>query len=166
MPIFQQFLILFLDTNSNIEIYFRNHSSGSNYFFWDFGDGNYSQNKNTSNVYTTPGLYTVQLIAKSDSIGTCINSINKTIEIIGETLDNNSQINIEDNQILILKDKIFIYDLSIKLINLYNVNGQIIKSYQNNKVINIPSLNNGIYLLELVNNEGSSFIKKFAYTFE
>ena len=156
----------FLDTNSNIEIYFRNHSSGSNYFFWDFGDGNYSQNKNTSNVYTTPGLYNVQLIAKSDSIGTCINSINKTIEIIGETLDNNSQINIEDNQILILKDKIFIYDLSIKLINLYNVNGQIIKSYQNNKVINIPSLNNGIYLLELVNNEGSSFIKKFAYTFE
>ena len=156
----------FLDTNSNIEIYFRNNSSGSNYFFWDFGDGNYSQNKNTSNVYTTPGLYNVQLIAKSDSIGTCINSINKTIEIIGETLDNNSQINIEDNQILILKDKIFIYDLSIKSINLYNVNGQIIKSYQNNKVINIPSLNNGIYLLELVNNDGSSFIKKFAYTFE
>ena len=156
----------FLDTNSNIEIYFRNHSLGSNYFFWDFGDGNYSQNKNTSNVYTTPGVYNVQLIAKSDSIGTCINSINKTIEIIGETLDNNSQINIEDNQILILKDKIFIYDLSIKSINLYNVNGQIIKSCQNNKVINIPSLNNGIYLLELVNNDGSSFIKKFAYTFE
>ena len=89
----------------------------------------------------------------------------KTIEIIGETLDYNSQINVEDYQILILKDKIFIYDLSIKSINLYNVNGQIIKSYQNNKVINIPSLNNGIYLLELVNNDGSSFIKKFAYTF-
>ena len=88
----------------------------------------------------------------------------KTIEIIGETLDYNSQINVEDYQIL--KDKIFIYDLSIKSINLYNVNGQIIKSYQNNKVINIPSLNNGIYLLELVNNDGSSFIKKFAYTFE
>ena len=36
----------------------------------------------------------------------------------------------------------------------------------NNKVIDIPSLNNGIYLLELVNNDGSSFIKKFVYTFE
>ena len=156
----------FLDTNSNIEIYFKNNSLGSSYFFWDFGDGNYSQNKNTSNVYTTPGIYNVQLVAKSDSIGTCANSINKTIEIIGETLDNNSQINSEDNQILILKDKIFVYNLNIKSINLYNVNGQIIKSYQNNKVINIPSLNNGIYLLELVKNDGSSFIKKFAYTFE
>ena len=106
----------------------------------------------------------MQLVAKNDSIGTCTNSMGKTIEIIGETLDYNSQINVEDYQIL--KDKIFIYDLSIKSINLYNVNGQIIKSYQNNKVINIPSLNNGIYLLELVNNDGSSFIKKFAYTFE
>ena len=65
----------------------------------------------------------------------------------------------------ILKDKIFISDLSLKSINLYNANGQIIKSYQNNKLIDISSLNNGFYLLELVNNNGSSFIKKFAYNF-
>ena len=156
----------FLDTNSSVDIYFKNNSTGSSYYNWDFGDGNFSQTKNTSNTYTIPGNYIVQLVAKNDSIGTCTNSMGKTIEIIGETLDYNSQINVEDYQILILKDKIFIYDLSIKSINLYNVNGQIIKSYQNNKVINIPSLNNGIYLLELVNNDGSSFIKKFAYTFE
>ena len=58
------------------------------------------------------------MIAKSDSIGTCINSMQKTIEIIDQTVDNNSQIYVQDNQILILKDKIFVYDFNIKTIKL------------------------------------------------
>ena len=72
---------LFSDTNSSVDIYFKNNSKVQ-VIIIDFGDGNFSQTKTTSNTYTIPGNYIVQLVAKNDSIGTCTNSMGKTIEII------------------------------------------------------------------------------------
>ena len=36
-----------------------------NKWFWDFGDGNTSNEQNPVHVYTTPGTYDVKLIAEN-----------------------------------------------------------------------------------------------------
>lgn len=48
-------------------------------WFWDFGDGLTSTDKNAAHAYTTPGSYIVTLYV-TDSMG-CENSISKTIEV-------------------------------------------------------------------------------------
>lgn len=48
-----------------ITVNFTNTSTGSNSFFWDFGDGNTSSQVNPSNTYTEQGSYTVTLTANS-----------------------------------------------------------------------------------------------------
>lgn len=48
-------------------------------WFWDFGDGITSTDRNAAHAYTTPGTYTVTLYV-TDSAG-CENSVSKIIEI-------------------------------------------------------------------------------------
>jgi hypothetical protein len=85
------------DYSSHIElktsdtIKFSNCSENSNYYFWDFGDGSTSTEVNPKHVYNSAGLFTVKLIAssesKSDSIIKIINvddivSLNKTMSAL------------------------------------------------------------------------------------
>ena len=44
------------------EISFSNLSSNADAFFWSFGDGNTSTLSNPTHIYTTPGIYDVELI--------------------------------------------------------------------------------------------------------
>ncbi len=44
-------------------IYFTNQSADVNSVDWDFGDGYYSKNFNTSHEYSAPGIYTITLTA-------------------------------------------------------------------------------------------------------
>lgn len=46
---------------------------------WDFGDGNTSTQQNPSHTYTSPGSYTVRLIAVSDS--GCVDSVKQTVNV-------------------------------------------------------------------------------------
>jgi CubicO group peptidase (beta-lactamase class C family) len=59
------------------EVLFRNTSENASHYRWNFGDGNYSLNKNVSHVFFQPGNFTVELIASnevhSDSICKNIN---------------------------------------------------------------------------------------------
>lgn len=54
-------------------VFFINGSSlgNSGVYFWDFGDGNYSNQANPSNVYAFPGLYMVCLTAYDSSQNFC-----------------------------------------------------------------------------------------------
>ncbi len=56
-----------------------NHSSGTNAFSWDFGDGDTSSKTNPIHVFTNTGTYNVLLIVESE-FG-CVDSANKVIEI-------------------------------------------------------------------------------------
>ncbi len=54
----------------NQAVQFQNFSTGTNQFLWDFGDGSTSTEASPSHGYSTPGIYTVMLIAIGD--GLCV----------------------------------------------------------------------------------------------
>ncbi len=64
--------------NPPINISFQNLSTGTGIlnYKWSFGDGGTSTATNPSHTYTTPGIYTVQLITAN--IGGCTDTITKT----------------------------------------------------------------------------------------
>ena len=55
---------------------FSNASTGATNYSWHFGDGNTSVQANPTNIYTTPGTYTVSLTA-INNVGSCSDSIVK-----------------------------------------------------------------------------------------
>ncbi|MDW8158500.1 MAG: PKD domain-containing protein, partial [Bacteroidia bacterium] len=63
----------------NFRRQFENNSPLATYFWWDFGDSNYSQAKNPVHIYKAPGTYTVRLIA--EGIDGCRDTIQKVIKI-------------------------------------------------------------------------------------
>ena len=60
-----------LDSNNLATIYFNNTSLGSNFYLWDFGDGNTSNDINPVHIYDFPGIYNVTLISENDNMGIC-----------------------------------------------------------------------------------------------
>ncbi len=63
---------------------FNNTSQGGTSFFWDFGDGNTSTAINPTELYPTPGIYTVKLIAIDTSSCNFIDSTTFTITVSGK----------------------------------------------------------------------------------
>ncbi len=64
----------------NAFVPFNNLSSGGASYFWDFGDGNTSQQASPVHVYNSPGLYTVTLI--TTSANGCNDTVQNPIRII------------------------------------------------------------------------------------
>ena len=55
-----------LNACSGQTVYFENMSSNAEEYFWDFGDGYFSDDFDAQHIYETSGQYTVQLITGSD----------------------------------------------------------------------------------------------------
>lgn len=64
-----------------LDVAFTNTSNGANAYSWNLGNAASTQT-NTSSIYTTPGTYTVVLIASN---GSCVDSISTTIIVDSET---------------------------------------------------------------------------------
>lgn len=74
----------------NSVVTFTNSSTNANGYLWDFGDGNTSTDTDPWNIYTSPGFYTVTLIALN---GTCPNdTITVQIEVITSSSVNENEI--------------------------------------------------------------------------
>lgn len=62
----------YIDTSTQTAtINFTNFSNNSDAYQWDFGDGNTSTAENPNHVYTSTGLYNVQLISCNTCSGNC-----------------------------------------------------------------------------------------------
>lgn len=62
---------------------FNNTSLGGLNFFWDFGDGTFSQEINPVHLYPTPGVYQIKLIAVDSTTCNGIDSAFYTITVSG-----------------------------------------------------------------------------------
>lgn len=75
----------------NTTVTFTNNSTNSNGYYWNFGDGQTSTDASPWHQYTTPGVYTVSLVAINN---TCPNdTISQTITVIDD-------LNIGENAII------------------------------------------------------------------
>ena len=155
-------------SQNGLEVSFENNSLGSQ-FFWDFGDGLYSDLENPIHQYDLPGTYIVTLNVLDDS--NCGSS--QTTEII--TVSNIEQISVLDNErqeILAYfnsdSESIIINGLDSNnsyYVNIYNAIGQKelsnIKVELNTNKIKISQLSSGPYFVELRNEKFEDiFLKK------
>jgi PKD repeat protein len=73
------------DTSNALLIHFIDSSSTNiTSWNWNFGDGGSSNLQNPSHTYASAGSYNVELIV-SDSIGSCSDTITKTVNVIGSS---------------------------------------------------------------------------------
>lgn len=63
---------------------FRNTSQGGAQFFWNFGDGGTSTDDDPTHTYTTPGTYTISLIAIDSNTCNIIDSTRFTITVASQ----------------------------------------------------------------------------------
>jgi len=63
-----------------LRVQFIDSSQGAGYFFWDFGDGSFSTDRNPVHTYFTPGRYTITFIALTPD-SACRDTLQKVIEI-------------------------------------------------------------------------------------
>tara|TARA_B100001248_G_scaffold262276_1_gene257222 strand:- start:54831 stop:58511 length:3681 start_codon:yes stop_codon:yes gene_type:complete len=74
-------------------IYFQNNSMASNLatYFWDFGDGNTSFDKNPTHTFSQPGTYNVLLIVTDNSACNIADTVLKEVYVLS-----NSTISLQD----------------------------------------------------------------------
>jgi large repetitive protein len=65
-----------------LQVFFNNESAGSDLYFWEFGDGAFSEEPNPVHTFIDPGFYDVQLIATSENV--CFDTIdlNDVVEVL------------------------------------------------------------------------------------
>ncbi|MBN1821423.1 MAG: gliding motility-associated C-terminal domain-containing protein, partial [Prolixibacteraceae bacterium] len=66
--------------NDNSPISFNNLSVNGSDYFWDFGDGNYSEEENPQNIYEKIGFYNPQLI--TTNLFGCLDSASAEIQVL------------------------------------------------------------------------------------
>ncbi len=65
---------------------FNNTSAGGQTFEWNFGNGQTSTSINPTAFYPTPGIYTVQLIARDPTTCNLIDTTSKIIEVLSKPI--------------------------------------------------------------------------------
>lgn len=150
------------------EVYFSNHSLGSNSYLWDFGDGNYSVDENPIYTYDIAGTYTITLTADNDSIGLCTNVFTDNIFVQDDLLNLNDANYNDDFNIYISNSTLHI-DLNSKdeqfnYVLISDLTGRVVKLSDFKSSINVDFLNHGVYIISLLNNKNNlSISKKVVY---
>ncbi len=155
----------FMATVNLASVTFTNNSSYSNNYQWDFGDGATSVLDNPQHSYSTPGTYSVSLIA-SDGCGNFDTTAQNIVVTTVTNLDNlekiEKNISIYPNP---TKDYITIdYDQPIEEVRIINLLGMEVFSQKNMKtgknVIHLNTYTRGVYYIELKLNSSLSISKK------
>ena len=157
----------YLDTNGQVEVFFRNFSVGSGFFNWNFDDGVLSSLFSVSHTFNTPGIYNVSLTAYADSISQCYDEFVKSIIIINPFitssnyfLDNSIKFFLKDKLLNVVNDNKIDMDLNI---NLMDINGRIIlfdKINSHFHQVNLQSISSGVYILGIFNLDGELLLKE------
>jgi len=157
----------FTSTNINEAYTFTNTSDNGTSYSWDFGDDNTSTVENPNHTYTGNGDYTVTLTTTAcgrDSV------TNLNITISNLSIEENTSV---DNNFYLVKNPVSDYlTISSDLfsqnkyqINIISVIGQRILSIKSNsnstQEINISQFSNGLYIIDVSDDEKKIFQTKF-----
>ena len=152
----------YLDSNYQTDVNFKNLSSGSSHYEWDFGDGSNSQQFSVSHTYQNSGLYNVKLISKIDSLGSCTDLFEKTINIISPSLivnnfssDGKIDCNMINNILHLNMYDHFIFDSKLIILD---ISGKIILDEKINKKLQFDLGRSpaGIYLVKIQNSKSET----------
>ena len=147
---------------SSNNVTFTDTSSGSLAWWWDFGDGNFSNSQNPTHTYDAPGTYDVKLYVENNIKSW--HEITKTVNV--PDLSNNDlllnalhiypnptngtvQINWSSN----------LNDLSYRLVDFSGKTVHLKQNITNGQTISLAKLANGLYLLTLTTDNLSKTVK-------
>ncbi len=134
-------------SNQELEVSFENLSTYAENYYWDFGDGEFSDEEKPVHLYGEPGVYTVKLKAeKCDND----NIIEKTIDLSGLNTVELDEYNIHiypnpaESQLYInTKEEIITIDI-------FRINGNKVNASKTSKnQLDIQNLSPGIYFLKI-----------------
>lgn len=157
-----------LQTNGGDIQFFGNLSTNVITYAWKFGDGGNDNVQNPIYTYTTPGLFTVELITinggcnDTDYIDIMVFNTTSINDLDGET-EFKLYPNPANDYIVIKTSKAE----SLSGINIYSLTGKLEKTVTLNQLqeelrVNVSNLAPGNYLMEfLPNNSGASAIQQF-----
>jgi PKD repeat protein len=158
----------YVDSSGTTEIFFNNQTEESDYYLWDFGNGNTSTLKNPSQNFL-PGIYDVTLITSNDSLFTCNSTVLKTIVVLDSsslTLNENSKsrinFKISDKNLIIIFDNVL--NLNDNYIDIFDISGRLILSrsypvFNNSIKVPLDKFINGIYIFKIYG-ESYKFVLK------
>lgn len=126
---------------------FTNNVANSDSFYWDFGDGNFSTDPDPSHDYLADGTYLIHLIAtRCGIIDTASQEVIFATTAVQELAG--SPLSIYPNP---SSGKIFIKSerkehLSLRI---YSLNGNLLSTHSATEELNLSTLPDGLYLLEI-----------------
>ena len=153
--------INFFNTGMNFTFFAVTNQSPT-IFNWDFGDGNTQTATNTiSHTYTSPGNYTVQLIAIND----CGESDTLTVSVLVTSIteiNNNFMVELYPNP---ANDFVNIKAENIAAVEVYSIKGELVYKKEFGKInevnLLLPELKSAVYFVKIITQEGSA-IRKLA----
>lgn len=147
----------------SVTVYFSNNSTGATYYFWDFGDGNSSDEFEPVHIYSQGGVYQVTLNVGNPACGSVV-SQQVFIDLpnaVGEPTS--SAFTIFPNPFM---DEITIYftenQCEQTVVTLFDRKGQFLQSGKvMGKIgkLKPTGLAAGLYLLRIQNNNTAKFVK-------
>jgi len=143
-----------------------NNSSGSSQYFWEMGDGSENNDFMPSHFYNAPGIYSIQLTSFNESKD-CNDRKKLKVEIVEssvsvETETPGSLSAVAANGTIYIRNTDKTYIESIQLVDL---NGKLLINRSINGAtdvqIKIPSLSQGVYMLNASTENGVNTFKLF-----
>jgi len=113
--------------SNGLEISFQQESQNSDAFYWDFGDGNTSSLPNPVHNYSSPGDYSVRLIAGTNCISdTLEETLQVTVTSVAKNQSDSWRVfpNPADNDVLIQAVTVERFHIAV-----YASNGKLVKAF-------------------------------------
>jgi hypothetical protein len=129
------------------QLQFTNRSLNANTYKWDFGDGMSSHQQHPLHTYQQTGAYRVSLLVKGKN--GCEDSAVNSISVVDDITSNHQHL--APNEVIVYPnpckgEKVFFNEAISG--TLFRTNGQVIRSFDLTKELDVTFLNNGSYFIQ------------------
>jgi PKD repeat protein len=147
------------------EVNITNHSQNALNYSWDMGDGGTMYNINPTYAYTSVGVNQITLTSANTN---CTTQSTKLLTVLLSppviaSIKGNNEIDFKLTNVGNGNYKLTTADLNTKKINIYDVKGSLIYTADfsgNNCNLSLTNNNSGIYILNVIAQDGKIFQKK------